>query len=122
MFDYASTTTLIHRDLVRRRALHVILKGTFQLINGIGGKTRSEEGELELTRSDGTVVRVNVNIVDDIITTKKQDDETASRLAHYSANILNKDQQYEDVRAKNFQQSLIRAPKGTDNAGRPGTR
>ena len=48
----------------------------------------SEEGELELKRSDGTIVRVNVDIVDEIITTKKQDEETASRFAHYSASIL----------------------------------
>ena len=59
-----------------------------------------------MARRDGTVVRVNVNVVDDIITTKRQDDDTASRLAHYSAKILSKDPQYRHVQAKNFQQAL----------------
>jgi len=47
----------------------------------------SEEGELELKRIDGTVFRINVDIVDEIITTKEKDEETASRLAHYSASV-----------------------------------
>ena len=33
LFDSASTTTLILRDLVRRKALHVKLKGTYRWIN-----------------------------------------------------------------------------------------
>ena len=88
VFDSASTITLVLREVIERKALKITLKGTTQCINGIGGKTLSEEGELIMTRSDGTQVKANVNIADDIITTKKQDRDTARRLAHYNAKIL----------------------------------
>ena len=106
VFDSASTTTLVLRKLVRRGALKIKRKGTTQCINGIGGKTLTEEGELTLTRRDGTVVTANVNIVDEMITTRKQDDETASRLAHYSAKVIREDHQYRNVQANNFQQAV----------------
>ena len=104
VFNSASTTTLVLQELIKRGELKIRMTGEFQCISGIGGRTKSEVGELTLTRNDGTVVTANVNVVDEILTTKKQSKETLNRLAQYAAQIIREYPEYRDVQADNFQQ------------------
>ena len=65
--------------------LNIRLTGEYQCVSGLGGRARSEIGELTLSRSDGLVVITNTHVVDEILTTKKQDKESLNRSQNFGS-------------------------------------
>ena len=71
MFDTASNTTLILRELIENGTVRAKYTNDRQLVKGIGNISKSADvAEVVLTRTDGKTIKIHTLVVDNIMDTE----------------------------------------------------
>ena len=103
-FDSCSDTILIHRELVDGGKVKVVSTQNNSNIKGIGGTAKGKVVELHLTNRDGTTIKINAAVVDQIATIKKKDKDRYDSLIKDSTEEVKRYKGYENISRDNFQQ------------------
>ena len=107
MFDTASNTTLILRELIENGTVRAKYTNDIQLVKGTGNISESADvAEVVLTRTDGKTIKVHALVVDNIINTEIKSKYNIEHVTQQCVEKLKKISGYDGIREENFQQVL----------------
>ena len=107
IFDNASSTTLILRELIENGTVRAKYTNDRQLAKGTGNISKSADvAEVVLTRTDGKTIKVHALVVDNIMDTEIKSKYSIEQVTQQSVEKLKKISGYEGIRKENFQQVL----------------
>ena len=107
MFDTASNTTLILRELIENGTVRAEYTNDRQLVKGTGNISESTDvAEVVLTRTDGKTIKVHALVVDNIVNTEIKSKYNIEQVTQQCVEKMKKISGYDGIRKDNFQKVL----------------